>query len=169
MLLSEAHTIAVKIRNELHPYCHKIEIAGSIRRKKHEVKDIELVVIAKEWQTGLFLDGIGEVVSKWEKVKGDVENNNKCKYTQRILPEGIKLDLFFADEINWGSIFLIRTGDWEFSKKFMGNLMPRYGLKQQDGYVWKNDKVIAVKDEETLFRLVGKEFIAPENRNIDAI
>lgn len=169
MIHSEAHKIALRVVEELRPYCDKIEIAGSIRRNKPEVKDIEIVVIPKLWETGLFINGIGEVISKWEKVKGDVENDNTVKYTQRILPEGIKLDLFFANELNWGAIFLIRTGDWEFSKKFMGTIMPKHGLQQKDGFVWANNKVIAIKDEETLFRLVGIPYIAPENRNINSI
>jgi len=34
----------------LKPYCLQIEIAGSIRRKKPDVKDIELVAVADKYK-----------------------------------------------------------------------------------------------------------------------
>src|SRR5690348_10860398 len=107
MQLEEALKIAERVKAQLEPYCHRIEIAGSIRRKKPEVKDIEIVAFPKHYETGLFESGIATVVNQWSKVKGDLDFD-KCKYTQRILPEGIKLDLFFAREFNWGYIYAIR-------------------------------------------------------------
>lgn len=94
---NEAHSIAVRVLELLRPHCIRCEIAGSIRREKSEVRDIEIVAIPKPYQTGLFQDGIAEIVSQWQKVKGELEYG-KTKYTQRILPEGIKLDLFFAED-----------------------------------------------------------------------
>jgi DNA polymerase/3'-5' exonuclease PolX len=92
MKLEQALEIAEKVKALLAPHCERIEIAGSIRRKKPDVKDIEIVAIPKPFDTGLFESGIATVVNKWQKVKGELP----CKYTQRILPEGIKLDLFFC-------------------------------------------------------------------------
>lgn len=51
---STALVIAEKIKAQLAPHCDRIEIAGSIRRKKPEVKDIEIVVIPKPYEVGLF-------------------------------------------------------------------------------------------------------------------
>lgn len=47
MKLEQAQSIAEELRRELEPGCERIEIAGSIRRKKPEVKDIELCLIPK--------------------------------------------------------------------------------------------------------------------------
>jgi DNA polymerase/3'-5' exonuclease PolX len=38
----QALAIAEQTRTALAPYCERIEIAGSIRRQKPQVKDIEL-------------------------------------------------------------------------------------------------------------------------------
>ncbi len=160
MEYKKALEIAEKVKQELKPHCERIEIAGSIRRKKPEVKDIEIVAIPKSNR-----DELTNIVNKWEKVRGDVSG----KYTQRILPEGITLDLFFATEENWGSILLIRTGDWEFSKKFVGSIMPRAGYKQKDGYVWKDGKIIPIFGEEELFKLVNVPYIGPPKRDKNAI
>ncbi len=92
MELYKTLQIAEKVKAQLAPHCERIEIAGSIRRKKPDVGDIEIVAIPKPYNIGLFESGIATIVKQWEKVKGELP----CKYTQRILPEGIKLDLFFA-------------------------------------------------------------------------
>lgn len=160
--------LADKVVNAFAPHCFRIEVAGSIRREKKEVSDIEIVAIPKPYQTGLFEDGLAKVVNRCEKVKGEMEYG-KCKYTQRILPAGIKLDLFFAEENNFGNILLIRTGDFEFSKKFVGILLPRTGYKQQDGYLKHNDKIIPCPEEADLFQRAGIAYIEPENRNGNAI
>jgi len=165
MELLKARLIAEKYLEFLRPHCIKAEIAGSIRREKSEVKDIEICCIEKSYQSGLFEDGIAQVVNQWQKIKGELEYG-KCKYTQRLLLEGINLDLFFANEDNWGNIFLIRTGDWEFSKHFMGTLLPQRGYKQENGFLTYNDKIIPCHDEMILFERVGLEFIEPEKRNL---
>lgn len=48
MKLIQAKDIAVKICTKLQPFCDKVNIAGSIRRLKPEVKDIEICVIPKK-------------------------------------------------------------------------------------------------------------------------
>lgn len=77
---TEAYQIATRIKAELQPHCERIEIAGSIRRNKPEVKDIEIVAIPKPYEIGLFESGIASVVNNWQKVKGELP----CKYTQRM-------------------------------------------------------------------------------------
>jgi DNA polymerase/3'-5' exonuclease PolX len=154
MKLQEAQKIAEKYLNILKPYCQKIRIAGSIRREKPEVKDIEIVAIPQD------LEGFSAEVNKLQKVKGEPTG----KYTQRILPEGIKLDLFMANERNWGNIFLIRTGNWQFSKQIMNRIL-RMGLKQRDGYLWQGDKMLECKEEDDIFNILKLDFISPKNRN----
>lgn len=160
MKYQEALKIAEETLEQLRPHCHRCEIAGSIRRKKDEVKDIEIVAIPKPYDIGLLESGITTVVNKWKMVKGKLP----CKYTQRILPQGIKLDLFFADEINWGYIYAIRTGSAEYSHNVLAKAWCRKGLKGDDGYLTRNGYVIPVPEEQDLFNLIGVEYVAPENR-----
>lgn len=161
MKLEQALEIAEKVKALLAPYCERIEIAGSIRRKKANVKDIEIVAIPKPFDTGLFESGIATVVNQWQKVKGELP----CKYTQRILPEGIKLDLFFAERGNWGLIYAIRTGSAEYSHKVLATEWVKRGYKSEGGYLVANGKQIAVPEEEDLFRRIGVPFKEPELRS----
>jgi DNA polymerase/3'-5' exonuclease PolX len=160
MKLHQAKQIAERIKSELSPHCERIEIAGSIRRQKPEVKDIEIVCIPKPYDTGLFESGIATVINQWQKVKGELP----CKYTQRILPDGIKVDIFFAEPGNWGLIYAIRTGSAEYSHNVLATGWVKKGYNSKDGYLHKNGKDIAVPEEETLFKIIGIELMNPEDR-----
>lgn len=162
---AEALKIASAVVEELRPHCEKIEIAGSIRRKKPEVGDIEIVAIPKPYSSAPYENGIATVVNKWQKVKGNLEYG-KTKYTQRILPSGIKLDLFFATKENWGSIFAIRTGSAEYSHKVLARGWVRHGFKSEGGYLFRYGKKYEVPEEEALFKLAGVPFVEPERRSL---
>ena len=154
MKIDEAKKIAKKYLNLLKPYCWRIEIAGSIRREKSEVKDIEIVAIP------LDLVGFSTEVNELEKVKG----NPTGKYTQRILPEGIKLDLFMANIRNWGLIFAIRTGSARYSHEILACGWVKRGYKSINGMLTKNGREIEVREEKDLFNLIGVAYIQPNQR-----
>lgn len=161
MQLDKALEIAEKTKELLVPYCERIEIAGSIRRKKPEVKDIELVAIPKPYDVGLFENGIATVVNQWKKVKGELP----CKYTQRILPDGITLDLFFANQENWGLIYALRTGSADYSHKVLATGWVKLGYNSEGGQLSINGKEINIPEEKDLFKLIGIPYIEPEFRN----
>lgn len=162
MEYSEAHKIAVEVKSMLAPHCERIEIAGSIRRKKPEVKDIEIVAIPKPYDTGLFENGIATIINGWEKVKGELP----CKYTQRILPSGIKLDIFFATPENWGLIYAIRTGSSDYSHKVLATGWVKRGYKSEGGMLMSNGRPVIIREEEDLFDIIGVPFVSPEKRNV---
>jgi DNA polymerase/3'-5' exonuclease PolX len=164
MEYSQAKAIADEAVLLLKEHCIRIEIAGSIRRKKSDVKDIEIVAIPKPYDTGLFESGIATIVNKWEKVKGELP----CKYTQRILPEGIKLDLFFASLANWGLIYAIRTGSADYSHKVLANAWVKAGYQSVDGMLFhvENKKIYEVREEIDLFNRIGVNYIEPELRSL---
>lgn len=162
MEYATARSIADKIMAELQPYCHRIEIAGSIRRECPFVKDIELVIIPKPYETGLFESGIATVINKWAKVKGELP----CKYTQRILPEGIKVDIFFAVPDNWGLIYAIRTGSADYSHKTLARTWSKKGYKSVDGHltILASNQRVPVREEKDLFFRLGLDYVEPTER-----
>ena len=162
MELQKALKIAEEVLEQLRPHCERCEIAGSIRRRRAHVKDIEIVAIPKPYDVGLFESGIATVVNRWEKVKGELPR----KYTQRILPEGIKLDLFFATPDNWGLIFAIRTGSAEFSHQVLANRWVKLGYKSKDGILDRDGIKHYIREEEDLFKRLGLPWVPPEKRNL---
>ena len=169
MELKQATEIVERIKSELAPFCDRIEIAGSIRRRKPEVGDIEIVAIPKTINSGLFdgydttIDpGFCSLVDRWPAVKGKTTG----KYTQRILPEGIKLDLFMADPENWGLIFAIRTGSAEYSHRVLATGWCRAGYHSMDGHLVKGLYKIPVREELDLFKLICVPWKEPWERNL---
>jgi len=161
---AEAKREADAVVELLAPHCERIEIAGSIRRKKSTIGDIEIVAIPKPYDVGLFANGIAAVVDQWEPVKGELP----CKYTQRILPSGMKLDLFLATPDNWGLILAIRTGSAAFSHKVLASAWTGMGYKSDKGMLHSGGMPVPVREEEHLFTMCGLKWVPPEERELSA-
>jgi len=159
MKLQEAKTIAEKYLNELRLVCLRAEIAGSIRREKSEVKDIEIVCIPNNDKLLLY----SFIVNQWKKIKGEPLG----KYTQRLLPEGINLDLFIVNEQNWGLQFAIRTGSAEFSHKVLACGWVKAGYHSKEGILYKGEEITFVPEEKDLFEIIGIDYIEPKFRNLE--
>lgn len=164
MEYKEALKIANRVKEQLAPHCEKIHLVGSLRRRKPEVKDIEFVIVPKEYDTGLFASGIAPVVNQWPKIKGDLP----CKHTARQLPEGINLDLYICEQGNYGYMVAIRTGPSDYSKYLMARIKQR-GLTPKDGWLWRKSprgmNPIATPTEEIFYRMIGVKREAPHLRH----
>jgi len=160
--LKEANGIALEIKALLEPHCERIEIAGSIRRKKATVGDVEIVAIPKPCEVGLFASGIATVVDEWKPVRGELP----CKYTQRILPCGVKLDLFFATHDNWGLILAIRTGSADYSRFVLASGWVKRGYHSKGGMLHSGSLPIQITTEQELFERCGVRWTEPEYREV---
>jgi DNA polymerase/3'-5' exonuclease PolX len=98
MELDRAREIADGLVRRLSPGCVRIEVAGSVRRGKAEVNDIELVAVPKmEVQADLF-GGPGLQRSLLDPclVGLGPEEKSGPRYKQILLAEEIYLDLFIV-------------------------------------------------------------------------
>jgi DNA polymerase/3'-5' exonuclease PolX len=162
IVYSKIKPIADRVIELLRPVCERIEIAGSIRRECPECGDIEIVAIPKPYNTGLFESGIATHVNRWRKIKGELP----CKYTQRILPEKITLDLFFAEKNNWGLIYAIRTGSADYSYNVLATGWVKNGYKSENGYLTRGGRIYFTPEEKDLFEKAGVKWIEPKYRNL---
>jgi len=161
------------IVNHLRPVCQRIEIAGSLRREKDEVGDIEIVAIP-QYSTDLFANQfysagvIGEVLhNRGFKMDKDGENYKKFYFEFY----NIWVDLFLTTPEQWGLIFMIRTGSADFSR-LMVTPRNKYGHMPSNLHVAGGrvhdaiGNVLDTPEEVDIFRLWGMEFIEPKNRKI---
>lgn len=171
MKLADAEYLAKAIISELSFYCDRIEVAGSVRRKQPVCTDIDIVCVPKrEPILDMFNNVIGQEVSpafiktinQWTKVKGDPTG----KYTQRIV-DGQKIEISMCNPDNWGNIFLIRTGDSEFSHMLMKRCL-KLGFQQRDGYLWDEAGAIPLFEEIEYFNTLNLPYVSPEKRNRNA-
>jgi DNA polymerase/3'-5' exonuclease PolX len=171
MKLEDAQRIAAEAVADLAPFCARIEIAGSIRRRRPEVGDIEIVAISKrELNPDSLLPeyerspGFIATVNRWPAIRGQATG----KYTQRLLPEGIKLDLFTACLDNWGLILAIRTGSAAFSRKVLACGWVRAGFRSVGGLLRDaRNEITPIQEERDLFRLICEPWREPWGREIE--
>jgi DNA polymerase (family 10) len=147
---------------QLRPHCHRAELAGSVRRGKDLIGDIEVVAIPKPYDIGLLKYGLPEVVDQWELVKGKLMPG-KTKYTQRILPCGIKLDLFLVNESNFGYHYTIRTGSAAYSK-WLAQRWVKKGFNGVGGNLTRDGEIVPVPSEKEFYRLLDLKWVAPRFR-----
>ena len=156
------------------------EFAGSLRRRRPEVGDVEHVVVPAfgevDTGTGLFgqtervnllnfhMDALlrGGVIEKHWYGNGNRwgEKYRGCSF------RGFAHEVFQADADNFGCQMLIRTGPADFSERAVSRLKAGGMYRQQDGYVRHvaSGEVVPVRDEAAYFKLLGVAFIEPERR-----
>lgn len=172
--LNDAIALAQKIKNFLLPYCVRIEIAGSVRREKPQVKDLEIVAIPKLIPSA-DLFGEGTEYSALESVPikniGKVAKNGS-RYKQIDLG-GFMLDLFIViPPAQWGIIFAIRTGPADFSHWLVtserhGGAMP-YFAKCENGGVYSGGRLIEMPEEKDFFDFLKIDCLLPGQRHAPA-
>lgn len=192
--LAQAEEYAAEIVGLLAPACSRIEIAGSIRRRRPDVGDIEIVCIPTlipVIDQDLFSAPIqGEPVnlldSRCLKLIGDGtldlrpdkngRSANGSRY-KRLLYRDFGLDLFIVlPPAQWGVLFTIRTGSAEFSHRLVtdkrqGGLMPPW-YKVKDGCLVRvpapppdlGADSVNTPTEESFFAAIGLSWIPPEER-----
>ena len=140
---AEAENIARNLVAGLEPFCEQIEIAGSIRRMKPLIGDIEIVAVPEvEEQQDLFGDSGRTTSLLWKHLDkllkaGKIFHGSpkrwgtKYRAFQAKTKRGqlYKVDLFTCFKENWGNTLLIRTGSKEFSRwmvsqKKLGGALP---------------------------------------------
>lgn len=176
---AEMATLCEALVADLAPHCERLEPAGSLRRHKPLVADLELVAIPRlvpvglfgtETANGLYLH-LREQEEHYRFLKGD---NPAGRYFQVAVlgADGreTQVDLFTAEPDNFGWIWLIRTGCAEFSHAVLTRWKAKQGLgKEQPGsvdgrLVTRSGSRMETPEEADVFRLVGLEVIDPRRR-----
>lgn len=123
---AKAKALAIEIGNLLLPHCEVLNIAGSIRRCKPEVKDIELICIPKLVKVGN-VDLFGndnrkeiidtEYIKSLELIGKVIKGKPDGRYMQIETKSGIMLDLFTPQRNDYYRIYAIRTGSAVYAHK----------------------------------------------------
>jgi DNA polymerase/3'-5' exonuclease PolX len=193
--LAQAAAIAAEARARLAPACRRIEVAGSIRRRRAEVADVELVAVPETLSRGNDLLGdplpgeisllddlcrrlLGEGVLEHRRDKnGRPAFGAKFKRLVYHGPAGtLPLDLFVVTPpAQWGAVFAIRTGPGDFSKRLVTSRLqyPGYGLmpggmREHEGSLWDGGRPVPTPEEEDFFAALGLVRLPPEQRTDDA-
>lgn len=162
--LDYADSVAASILAELRPHCLPglCEIAGSVRRRRPTIGDIEIVCVPRPYNPEpLLRSGIALVLYQWETLKGTLP----CRYTRRLHPSGMAVDVFMVDPRGFGLQLAIRTGSADWSHWVLAKTWARAGFRSEHGLLRDYaGRIVATPTEEDLFRRIGLAWVDPADR-----
>lgn len=181
-LHAEAMAVANRFIAFLEPYCTRILVAGSLRRRRQTVKDIELLFVPKMISVPDPCDMFGGtklvaatdapiaklldlgVITKRPSKTGVYTWGAENKLA-RHLASGIPVDLFATDEDHFWMALFVRTGPAELNTRVASLAIAR-GLRMHaygNGFS-RGSQAVRVKSEREIFELVGLDYLEPWDR-----
>lgn len=179
---AEALAIGEELVRALEPHCERIEIAGSIRRGKPDVGDVEILYVPK-FGTGLERGSMFE--SEINLAQRAIETLERDGILKRRLSatgqqtwgeknklavhcaSGIPVDLFASTIPNWWVSLVIRTGSAETNLRLttgaqrLGRTLHAYGSGVSDS---SNAVLTPATSERDVFDLCGVPYLDPNER-----
>ena len=160
--LKEAEKIAAQVKAAVEPICDKIEVAGSIRRQRSKVHDIDFVVVTKndaEWQK------INEKLKKL-KAKPNCSGNSVIKAFLPCQNGLFQVDFYRAKPQTFGILLLVRTGSAEHNVWLAGCAISKgMRIKYSEGLI-KDNCTVAGEIEKEVFEALGLLCPLPAEREI---
>ena len=158
-VLGSALDIEEEIKSKLKKLkeVNKIEITGSLRRKKKTIGDIDILITSKNPKK------VMDFFAQMKDVK-DILAKGPTKSSVR-LKKGIQVDLRVIQEKSYGAALLYFTG----SKQHNINLRKiaiKKGMKLSEYGIFakKTNKMISGKTEKECYKKIGLQQIKPELR-----
>ncbi|MEA3430138.1 MAG: helix-hairpin-helix domain-containing protein [Nanoarchaeota archaeon] len=159
VLLSLILPVAEKIKQKLKSLkeVSKVEIAGSIRRMKKTVKDIDILVVSKKPRQVMdYFCAMSDV--KVVLTKGKTKSNV-------VLRSGIQVDLRVVESKSWGAALHYFTGPKDHNIKLRQIAINKgYKLNEYGLFSRKTGKFIVGKTEKEIYVKLGLKYIRPEKR-----
>ena len=154
MELEQAQKFANQIVEHISPFCDRITVAGSIRRKKPQVRDVDIVLIPKPLL--------------WSRIISTLQKKMYAKVLKcgekvaQLTIDGINVDIYSTNPKEWEALLLIRTGSAEHNIK-LSIQARKMGMKLTHSGLSKDGKII-VPSERGIFEALGLDYIPPEER-----
>jgi DNA polymerase (family 10) len=156
-LLSQVESYAGALRERLAavPGVSRVEVAGSFRRRKETVGDLDLLCNAADPEAPLRaftgFDAVEEVLAE-----------GPTKASAR-LSGGLQVDLRIVGEESFGAALHYFTGSKEHNIALRA-IAQKKGFKVSEYGAFRGKRRVAGRTEEEIFRLIGAAWIPPELR-----
>ena len=139
------------------PHIKKISIAGSLRRMKETIGDIDILAVSDN------ADDVMEYFVNYPNVR-EVLAKGRTK-SSIILDDGLQVDLRVVEDKSYGAALQYFTGSKSHNIK-LRTIAIKKGLKINEYGVFDKDtdKYIAGRTEEEVYKSLGLPYIEPELR-----
>lgn len=183
MKLERAREVGMQVIAALSSRCARATIAGSVRREKAEVKDVEIVYLSQEETRIVDLFGrtvtypltdrlIERLVEQgfWMK---DKQVKRWGPLHKRLIFRETVIELFRAKRENWGLVLALRTGPADFNHILVtsdrwGGAMPG-NMRMAGGFLLREGLQLETSDEASFFAYLGVPYWRPEERSAEKL
>jgi DNA polymerase (family X) len=157
LIIGEVYPLVKQIEKRLQHIAgvKNADAAGSIRRMKETIGDIDYLVAASDPEQAI------DFFVKMPEVQ-EILGMGRAKAFVK-LASGIDADLLVVPEESWGSALQYFTGNKEHSVQLRKIAISK-GLRLNEWGVFKGDKRVAGKTEEEVYKILGLQWIPPEMR-----
>src|SRR5215475_13085104 len=138
--------------------------AGSLRRGKETVGDLDLLVTLADGHTSQkAVDALAEHILKFPKISQTLAHGeNKVSFT---LEQGLQVDVRLLKKENFGAALLYFTGSKEHNVRLRGRANDMgWTLNEYEMATLKGGKRVAGRTEEEIYSKLKLDFVAPELR-----
>lgn len=153
---AEAEQIVERLRPL--PGIVRISIAGSLRRRKEVVHDIDVVAsVTDDSQRGAIMDAFTTMPNVVTITgKGDTKSSV-------VLTPGIAMDLRLCTDDIYPTMLHHFTGSKEHNVALRG-FAQDHGMKVSEWGLFRGEQLLPVKDETEFYATLGMDFVPPEMR-----
>jgi DNA polymerase (family 10) len=159
----EAGKLASHIR-EMAKYIESVTSAGSLRRGKETVGDLDLLVTLKRGEsTSKIIDAISEHILSYSDISQTLaRGENKVSF---VLRNGLQVDVRMLEKEHFGAALLYFTGSKEHNVTLRGRANKMgYTLNEYALATLKHEHPIASASEEEIYATLHLDYIPPELR-----
>jgi len=160
-----------EIKDDVNKLLKKIEsvkgvdtcsIAGSYRREKETVGDVDILVVTKSPKE------VSDAIVALRQAQGDNWVRDVVAHGERKLSfdlkSGLRVDVRFVKKDQWGSALLYFTGSKEHNIA-MRKVAIKKGWKLNEYGLFEGDALLAGKTEEEIYKKLGLDFVDPPKRS----
>jgi len=133
----------------------RVVVAGSFRRRRDTVGDLDVVVTAKDWAA------VGDKLARYENVANVLAHGPTR--TTVVLRSGLQVDVRAVPEESYGAALLYFTGS-QAHNIALRSLANDHGWKLNEYGLFAGKRRIAGATEEEVYKKLGLAFIPPELR-----
>jgi DNA polymerase/3'-5' exonuclease PolX len=174
----QAIKVAEQLVAQIKPSCERIEIVGSLRRRRSHVNDVDIIAIPA-FSTGEAQTLFGVPV---QQNLLDIRLSDLCARNgftlqtngpkiKRLLKHGngasVPIDIYLANESTWWTLKLIRTGSRSHNIELARRAIRKHMVLKADGtgLLTAGGNIILIDSEEAIFHHLGLPFREPEERD----
>jgi len=169
-----ARRVAREVVRHLRCRCVRCKVAGAIRRGEERPERVTICYVPWMREVQGLQEPVSETAARIEELvrqgfwAWDEEWVRRGPRQQRLVREGVVVELFRAERENWGAVLAIRTGPADLNRLVMlagdEGGMPR-GMEMREGWLWKAGRRVETWTEREYWEALELPMWPPETRS----